>query len=196
MSDGIETRKRAAIASASRTKAIAYIGISVAIIAICSWVTIPIGPIPVTLQMFAIPLIICVLPMRWSIIAVCVFLLIGAIGIPVFSGFRGGIGVLMGPTGGYLLGYIPGTVLGALLVNVGKNRFADRRGALVAIEVLGGMVFTVVAYLTGWIQYANVAGISLEASFIASVAPFVVPDLLKVFVAAFCAQPINFALKS
>ena len=173
---------------------ISYIGVSVAIIVICTWVTIPIGPIPITLQMFAIPLIICILPARCSIAAVCVFLLLGCIGLPVFSGFRGGIGVLLGPTGGYLLGYIPGTVAGALIAAFAKKHFSDRKVPLVAFQILAGIAFTLVAYLTGWIQYANVAGISLEASFLVSVAPFIIPDLVKVIVAVVCAQPVSLAI--
>ena len=174
----------------SRASMVSYIGISVAIIAICSWIIIPIGPIPVTLQMFAIPLLICILPARCSIAAVCVFLLLGCLGVPVFSGFRGGLGVLMGPTGGYLLGYIPGTVAGALIAEFARKRFSDRKLPLISLEFLAGIVFTLVAYLTGWIQYANVAGISLEASFLVSVAPFIIPDLVKVAVAVGCAQPV------
>ena len=179
----------------SRASLVSYIGISVAIITICSWVTIPIGPIPITLQMFAIPLLICILPSRCSVAAVCAFLLIGCLGVPVFSGFRGGIGVLLGPTGGYLLGYIPGTILGATIMGFARKRFEDRRGVLVAFEVLAGISFTIVAYATGWIQYANVAGISLEASFWVSVAPFVIPDLVKVLVAVGCAQPVAVAMR-
>ena len=178
----------------SRAAMVSYIGVSVAIIAICSWVTIPIGPIPITLQMFAIPLIICILPARCSIAAVCIFLLMGCLGIPVFSGFRGGIGVLLGPTGGYLLGYIPGTIVGALIAEFGKRRFADRKVPLFALEIIAGLAFTLIAYLTGWIQYANVAGISLETSFLVSVAPFIIPDIIKVIVAVACAQPVRLAI--
>lgn len=180
----------------SRTHVVAYVGIAVALIAVCSWVIVPIGPIPLTLQMFAIPLIICVLPLRWSIVAVCSFILLGLLGVPVFSGFRGGIGVLLGPTGGYLLGYIPGVVIGACIVMVGKHRWADRKAPLFACEVFGGIAFTLIAYVTGWIQYAAVAGVSLEASFLVSVAPFIVPDLIKVIAAVACAQPITAALKA
>ena len=174
----------------SKASLTSYIGVSVAIITVCSWVTVPIGPIPITLQMFAIPLIICILPPRCSIAAVCIFLFLGCLGVPVFSGFRGGIGVLLGPTGGYLLGYIPGTIAGALIASYAKRYFPDRKVLLYAFEAAAGLVFTLIAYATGWIQYANVAGITLEASFIVSVAPFIVPDIVKVLVAVACAQPI------
>lgn len=85
----------------SRTRSIAYVGLSIAIIAVCSWVTVPIGPIPFTLQMFGIPLVIALLSPIEAITAVFLYVLIGALGVPLFAGFKGGIGVLMGPTGGF-----------------------------------------------------------------------------------------------
>lgn len=183
-------------ASTSRTKAIAYIGISIAVIAVCAWVTIPIGPVPITLQMFAIPLIICILPPSWSVAAICCYVLLGLIGVPVFSSMRGGIGVLLGPTGGYLIGYIPGTIFASLLLAFGTRKGDNSRVRTIAFQVLAGMVFTLMSYIVGWVQYANVASVGLEAAFAVTVAPFIIPDILKVAAAVACAQPVNAALKA
>lgn len=183
-----------AMRTSSPARTSAFIGLAVALIAVSSWVTIPIGPIPFTLQMLAIPLVICVLPMPWAIGAVAAYIVLGVCGVPVFSGFRGGFGVIMGPTGGFLLGYIPGAALGAFFLHGMRKRLSNQK-AIFACEVASGLIFTLIAYLTGWIQYAYVAGVSLEAAFLVSVAPFIVPDIIKALLAALCAHPIRKALK-
>lgn len=177
----------------SRTRSIAYVGLSIAIIAVCSWVTIPIGPVPFTLQMFGIPLIIALLSPLEAISAVYLFVIIGAIGVPLFSGFKGGIGVLMGPTGGFLIGYLFGVVLAALFLHV-VGRKAKSLIAKVACASIAGLIFTACAYTAGCIQYSLVAGIGVEQAFLVSCAPFIIPDIVKVIVAAICAQPIKKAI--
>ena len=181
-------------ASASRTKAVAFVGLSVALMAIGSWLVVPIGPIPLTLQMFVIPLLICVLPARWSTAAVFAFIALGGLGVPLFSGFRGGLGALMGPTGGFLLGYLVAVPAAAFFLQAMRNRVKGK-GALLVCEFAAGMIFTLIAYVAGWMQYAAVAGIGLEAAFMVSVAPFIIPDILKVLVAVACAQPIRAAIR-
>lgn len=176
--------------SGSRTKAVAYVGLSVAIMAVGSWVTIPIGPIPLTLQMFVIPLLICVLPAKWATAAVFAFVALGGLGVPLFSGFRGGIGALLGPTGGFLLGYLVAVPAAAFFLQAARSRLTGK-AAVMACEVAAGLVFTLIAYIAGWMQYAAVSGMGVEAAFMVSVAPFIVPDLLKVVVAVACAQPIR-----
>lgn len=178
----------------SRTRAIAFIALGVAFAALGSWVSIPIGPIPLTLQMLMFTLIICIYPPTWAVASVAVFVLLGAIGLPLFSGFRGGLGVIMGPTGGFLIGYIPGVVVGACFRMI-MGRFAKSNLARIAVDVAAGILFTLVAYLTGWVQYAVVSGLPMEAAFAVSVAPFVIPDLIKVIVAAVCGSSIRRAVK-
>ena len=90
--------------TASRTRAIAYVAMTIAIIAVSAWVTVPIGPVPFTLQMFAVTFALLILKPKQAIAAIAGYLALGAIGVPVFSGMRGGVGVLMGPTGGFLWG--------------------------------------------------------------------------------------------
>lgn len=177
----------------SRTRSIAYVGLSIAIIAVCSWVTIPIGPVPFTLQMFGIPLIIALLSPLEAISAVYLFVIIGAIGVPLFSGFKGGIGVLMGPTGGFLIGYLFGVVLAALFLYVVRGKTKSLI-AKVACASIAGLIFTACAYTIGCIQYSLVAGIGVDQAFLVSCAPFIIPDVVKIVVAAICAQPIKKAI--
>lgn len=184
-----------AIEVKSRTKSIAYVGLSIAIIAVCSWVTVPIGPVPFTLQMFGIPLIIALLPPLQAISAVYLFVIIGALGVPVFSGFKGGIGVLMGPTGGFLAGYLIGVILAALFLYV-VGRRANSVIAKIVCDSIAGIIFTACAYTVGCIQYSLVAGIGIEQAFLVSCAPFIIPDVIKVIIAAICAQPISRAIRA
>ena len=88
-----------------KTREIAYGGLSIALLAICSWISIPFT-IPFTLQTLAMFLICLVFGGKKGTIYVFVYIIAGAIGLPVFSGFRGGIGALMNLTGGYVLGFL------------------------------------------------------------------------------------------
>lgn len=178
----------------SNTYVIAVLGICVALICFGSWISIPIGPIPITLQMFVIPLIIFILPAKWSVAAVAIFLLLGLVGVPVFSGFKGGIGAFLGPTGGFLLGYIPGTVLAAILLTA-INKKTESPTLRFLAEVESGMIFTLIAYAAGVIQYALITGIGFDAAFMVAAAPFIIPDIIKVILAAVCAGPISKVIK-
>lgn len=170
----------------SRARSLAFIALAVALIAVSAWVTIPIGPIPLTLQMFAITLAILVLAPKQAIAAIACYLLLGAIGVPVFSGMRGGIGVLAGPTGGFLIGYLFGVALASVVLALFRRRGVDN----LAVGILAGVIFTLVAYLCGWAQYMVVAHVGAAASFAVTVAPFIVVDLVKIVAAAFVARAV------
>ena len=195
----------------SRTRSIAFIGLTIAIMAVSAWVTVPLGPIPFTLQMFAVTFAIVVLKPQEAIAAIVGYLLLGAIGVPVFSGMRGGVGVLAGPTGGFLWGYLFGVAAAVLLLMVVRSRSARREAQadpasaaaltgvqkalgflrVAGVEIIAGILFTAISYLCGWAQYMAVAGVGPEAAFLACVAPFVVVDLIKIVVAVACARAVK-----
>lgn len=195
----------------SRTRSIAFIGLTIAIMAVSAWVTVPLGPIPFTLQMFAVTFAIVVLKPQEAIAAIVGYLLLGAIGVPVFSGMRGGVGVLAGPTGGFLWGYLFGVAAAVLLLMVVRSRSARREAQadpasaaaltgvqkalgflrVAGVEIIAGILFTVISYLCGWAQYMAVAGVGPEAAFLACVAPFVVVDLIKIVAAVACARAVK-----
>lgn len=194
----------------SRTRSIAFIGLTIAIMAVSAWVTVPLGPIPFTLQMFAVTFAIVVLKPQEAIAAIVGYLLLGAIGVPVFSGMRGGVGVLAGPTGGFLWGYLFGVAAAVLLLMVVRSRSARREAQadpasaaltgvqkalgflrVAGVEIIAGILFTAISYLCGWAQYMAVAGVGPEAAFLACVAPFVVVDLIKIVAAVACARAVK-----
>lgn len=207
----------------SRTRSIAFVGLSIALIAVSAWIVVPLGPVPFTLQMLSISFVICLLTPKEAIATICCYELLGAIGVPVFSGMRGGIGVLLGPTGGFLVGYLIGVPLAVGFLYVARRwMFGDADGAggsqpssdpvshvrgrgfmasrgglqmrSTALGIIAGIIFTLTAYFFGTIQYTFVAGVPFEVAFLTSVAPFIVPDMVKIVIGAVCAQSVMVAL--
>ena len=187
------TRSRIAplTATNSRTRAIAFVALSIAIMAVSAWITVPIGPIPFTMQMFAMAFAIIVLEPRQALAAILGYLALGALGAPVFSGMRGGIGVLMGPTGGFLWGYIFGIAAGTGLLSLFRSRGIDN----FATGMAAGILFTLVAYACGCIQYMALAHVTLLQALVVCVVPFIVVDLLKLAAATAVARTVIRALR-
>ena len=119
---------RTKTSASARTRSVAFVGLTIAIMAVSAWVTVPLGPIPFTLQMFAVTFAVVVLQPKEAIAAITGYLLLGAVGVPVFSGMRGGIGVLAGPTGGFLWGYLLGVAAAVLFLYVARTRLGEAGG--------------------------------------------------------------------
>ena len=188
----LESRIQPLASTSSRTRSIAFCALSIAIMAVSAWVTVPLGPIPFTLQMFAVTFAILVLTPKQAIASIAGYLVLGAIGVPVFSGMRGGIGVLMGPTGGFLWGYLLGVSAAVGLLSLFRSRGVDNFAAGVAC----GAVFTAIAYVCGWFQYMFVAGVGPLESLLVTVAPFIVVDLVKIAAATATARIVIRAIPS
>lgn len=181
--------------TASRTRSIAFVALTIAIMGVSAWVAIPFGPVLLTLQMFALMFAIMVLTPKQCMAAIVGYLALGAVGLPMFSGMRGGIGMLMGPTGGYLWGYLLGAAA-ALLVREALRRVAGRDGAKAfAVDMAACLAFIVVTYVCGCFQYAAVVGVDLAAAFAVTIAPFAIPDLLKAVAAVLCARAVKRAIR-
>ncbi len=172
--------------TASRTRSIVFVALCIAITAVSAWVTIPIGPVPITLQMFAITFSILVLTPKQCMAAIAGYVVLGAIGVPVFSGMRGGFGVLAGPTGGFIWGFIIGAAVACAVLATFRSRGIDN----LAVAIVAGVLFTVVSYACGWAQYMGVAHVGAAAAFAVTVAPFVPLDLAKVVCAALVARAV------
>ena len=186
------TRIKPLAATDSRSRSVAFTALSIAIITVSAWITVPIGPVPFTLQMFAVTFAILVLAPKQAIGAIAGYLALGAIGVPVFSGMRGGVGVLMGPTGGFLWGYLIGVSLAVAVLALFRRRGIDN----FAVGMLCGLVFTAVAYVCGWFQYMFVAGVGPLESFLVCVAPFVIVDVIKIAAATAVARAVIRAVPS
>ena len=156
----------------NRTAGPVRVALSVALMAICAWIQIPMV-IPVTMQTFAVLTISCLLGPKQGPLAVLVYLLLGLVGVPVFSGFQGGAAVLFSATGGYLLGFLfTAAVTGAL---------SSKPGWLIGSMVLGQAV----CYLFGtlWFSFVYAGGTGFWAALQLCVLPYLLPDALKITLA-------------
>lgn len=158
-----------------RTRDMAYIALFAVAIAIASWISIP-AAVPFTMQTFAVFLTTGVLGGKRGTAAICVYLLLGAVGVPVYSGGTAGIGVIFGNTGGYLVGWIAsGLIMWAVEAALGRKTWAAAPAMLLGL---------LACYATGtaWFMaaYARETGaIGLGTALLWCVVPFIVPDLLK-----------------
>ncbi len=170
---------------------LAYMALCVALLAICSWISIPMV-VPFTLQTFAVFCVLGILGGRRGTLAILVFLLLGAIGLPVFSGFTGGIGKLLGTTGGYLLGFI---FIG-LIYWLAEKFFPKTTFVEAAAMVIGLIVCY--AFGTAWficLYTRNTGAITIGAALSWCVLPFVIPDLVKLALALFISKRVRRVLR-
>ena len=173
-----------------RTRDLARAALFAALIAICSWISIPTA-VPFTLQTFAVFLALGVLGGKLGTLSVAVYLLLGAVGLPVFAGFQGGLGALLGTTGGYLAGFL----LTALTV-WGAERRLGKSAPLFLVSCLLGLALS---YLFGsvWLAavYAAPSGpVGLVTVLGWCVFPFVLPDLAKLALAVVLSRRLAAAL--
>jgi biotin transport system substrate-specific component len=173
----------------------------VALMAACAQVTVYIGPVPFTLQTFAVVLCALAFGPRQAAFTVVGYLLLGALGLPVFSGGRGGVGVIMGVTGGYLYGWLVAVTAGSLLRRLvcppAANKVVSVRS--VTADVLCVLVVTAVIYVLGSAHFLLVGDLSGTQDALgyvlgSCVVPFVVPDLLKAVAAVLVAVALRRAL--
>lgn len=162
-----------------RTRDIAYIAIFTALTAVCSWISIPTA-IPFTLQTMAVFLAVGLLGGKRGTIAVLVYILLGAVGAPVFAGFRGGMGSLTGLAGGYIVGF-----LFTALVMWAMERLPGRRtwvlGASMVLGLAACYAFGTVWYMAVYAQRGE--STTLGAVLAVCVAPFLIPDGVKIALA-------------
>ena len=170
---------------------IAYIGIFSAIIALFSWVSIP-TTVPFTLQTLAIFLSLTLLGGRNGFYSILVYIALGAAGIPVFSGFKGGLGVLAGNTGGYILGFI---LLGAVYW-VMTSIFGEKLHIQIIALVLGLLICY--AFGTAWFVYLYIkanGAVTLMTVLGWCVFPFILPDAIKMVAAILLAKRLRKYIK-
>lgn len=166
----------------------AYISLSIAFISICAWICVP-AAVPFTLQTFAIFLCSAVFGAKRAFTAVLLYIMLGAIGLPVFSGFRGGFGVLFGATGGYITGFLPSALIAGCRSNYRENTLVDITFMLAAL-------FVCYAFGTVWYVGAYASGMSsVAAALAACVLPYIVPDMLKILLAAILARRLRSAFR-
>ncbi len=171
----------------SKTYDIVYVAIFAVLIAICSWISIP-TTVPFTLQTMGVFLAVAILGGRRGTLSVLVYILLGAVGLPVFAGFTGGVGILLGNTGGYIVGF-----LFSALAMWGIEHFF---GSSMIVELISMVIGLAICYAVGTIWFMAVytrgnGPVSLAAVLGWCVVPFIIPDLIKIAIALIIAPRVR-----
>ena len=155
-----------------------------AILCLLGPMSIPIGPIPVSLSVLGVLLIPYVLPVKQSLAAVSLYILLGLFGLPVFSGYSGGPAKLFGPTGGYIIGYLPMVLIAGLLI----TRVAAKQWYWQISGMLLGLI-TCYALGSAWFMFLSKTTLSETLSL--CVYPFIPIDLVKIAAACIVGNTIR-----
>ena len=160
------------------TRDITEIAIFTALISVTSWISIPIGGVPITLQTLLVMLIGLFLSPKNSALSIIAYLIIGSMGIPVFAGAKGGIGVILGPTGGFLLSFI----LMVIFISIMKNVKILNNKSLNITVVL--VFANVMVYMIGWTYFAIYMEFGIART-LGILWPFAIADIVKIIIATY-----------
>lgn len=167
----------------TKTTDIALVSVAAAFICVCSWIQLP-SAVPFTMQTFAVLLTSMLLGAKRGFSATALYIMLGVIGLPVFSGFQGGFGALSGATGGFILSF--------LLISWAVGFFSGKKSFSFIPTVVLSMLAMAVSYLSGVLWYAFVfGGGSVMGAITVCVIPFIIPDMVKIILATFIAKKIQ-----
>ena len=157
----------------SKIYSMTLIAVFAALVCIVSPFSIPIGLVPISLSSVVILLSTYIIGYKRSVLSCLIYILLGLVGLPVFASFTSGIGVILGPTGGFIIGYIPLIIISGLFINKFKSKW---------LHVLGMGLGTIVLYLFGTTWFSVVNEVSFIYSLTICVIPFVLIDIIKIIV--------------
>jgi len=160
------------------------ISLFAALTAVGAFISIPLYPVPLTLQTLFTLLAAMTLESVMGASSQLIYVLLGVIGLPVFAGFKAGIGILFGPTGGFLFGFIISAyVIGRIIETIKeKNIF---------YYLLAGLIGTIIIYIIGLTQLSLITGIGIKKAIAVGMLPFLPGDILKIIAASFIASKLK-----
>lgn len=174
-----------------RTIDLVYIALGAVLIAVCSWISIP-TTVPFTMQTFAMFFVLSTLGGKRGTVAILVYVLLGAVGIPVFAQFTSGIGILLGNTGGYIVGFIFMGLIYWLVVHfLGKKLWAEILAMVIGLAVC--YAFGTMWFMYVYTQANGAVGLTMVLTW--CVIPFIIPDLVKLGLALALARRLSPVLK-
>lgn len=181
--------KKAVKSGKLQTRDLTLIALFAALMTICAWITVPMPDVPFTMQTFGVFCTLLLLGGRRGTLSILLYLLLGAVGLPVFSGFRGGVGTLLGTTGGYLMGFLfSGLVYWAMTAP------ARKESAVLRFLALSAALFVCYAFGTSWflMMYLRSSGvISLGLVLMKCVVPYLIPDFAKMLASVSVANAVK-----
>jgi len=154
-----------------------------ALTAVGAYIHVPIGPVPIVLSTLFVLLSGLLLGSRWGLASMCLYLLVGAIGMPVFAGGKGGIAHFLGPTGGYLFGYVLASWLTGFI--------AERSRGILILEILSVLIGSLAIYSLGVPWLKMVTQMSWFKTFMVGMIPFLIGDAVKASVALILARAVR-----
>lgn len=155
------------------TYAMVVTALMAAVTCILAPLSVPIGPVPISLTNFVIFLSLYLLGWKKGTLSLLVYLLLGLAGLPVFSGFAGGISKLAGPTGGYIIGFIPMAIVAGIIIDKSHQRW---------IQIVAMIIGTAICYAFGTVWFCFQSGYTVAAALAVCVIPFIPADLIKIVI--------------
>jgi len=156
----------------NQLKMTAYAALLAALTAVGAYIAIPIGPVPIVLQNLFVYLMGLLLGLRWGLAGIGAYLLAGTVGLPVFSGGRGGLGHLIGPTGGYLVGFVPAVAVVGFIT--------EKTSGKLAYGILALILATTSIYICGVFWLSFVTNMTFFKALMVGMVPFLPGDLVKI----------------
>lgn len=165
---------------------ITFMALMAAVTCILGPLALPIGPVPISLTNFVVYFTVYILGTKDGTISYCLYLLLGAVGLPVFSGYAGGLGKLAGPTGGYLVGFIVMALIGGMIMEKTHRKMIP--------TLAGWVIATIVEYLFGTVWFVYVAHYTFMEALAVCVFPFIIGDCVKIVAGTVLGREVRKAL--
>ncbi len=180
--------------SLSNTRNLVLCAVCAAITCVLAPVSIPLGGgVPISLATFAVMLAGVLLGGTLGAVSQLIYVLLGAVGLPVFAGWTGGLGNVLGMTGGYIIGYVPlAWLTGLIYKKFGSNA---KKSTKIVFMVIGMLAGTAALYIIGTAWFMFVTGMTLEASLAACVIPFIPGDIIKMVAVVLIGLPVEAAIR-
>jgi len=169
--------------SISQLRMMVFASLLAALMTVGAYISIPVGPVPIVLQNMFVFLAGLLLGSRWGLASVGVYLLAGACGLPVFAGGMGGIGRIVGPTGGYLIGYLPAVFM--------VGYISEKGAARISFDIIAMICGTFFLYAFGVTWLKILTGMTWSKTLAVGMLPFLIGDGLKIVAAAAIARAIR-----
>lgn len=171
---------------AVKTRSNTFTGLSAALLCILGPMSLPIGPVPISLTNLVLYFMLYILGWKRATTSYVIYLLLGLVGLPVFSGYIGGLAKLAGPTGGYLIGFIPMAIISGLVI---------QRSQRCIVQIIAMIFGTLVCYAFGTVWYCIQAGVTFWAALSVCVIPFLPGDFIKIIAASLVGPNIRKRIK-